>query len=72
MFGDDLLQSIRVHRLDVEQFQRKHPHCRTLALDVRTGRRHFAFPDGRYSPAVAIDDRLVLTGVHTLYGFAPR
>ena len=35
-------------------------------------KRRFAFADGRYSPAVAIDDRLVLTGVHTLYGFAPR
>ena len=45
---------------------------RTLALDVRTGRRRFAFPDGRYSPAVAIEARLVLTGVRTLYGFAPR
>ena len=45
---------------------------RTLALDVRTGKRRFAFPDGRYSPAVAIEARLVLTGVRTLYGFAPR
>jgi outer membrane protein assembly factor BamB len=45
---------------------------RTLALDVRTGARRFGFPDGRYSPAVAVDDRLVLTGVRTLYGLTPR
>ena len=45
---------------------------RTLALDLRTGKRRFAFSDGRYSPAIGIAHRLVITGVHTLYGFAPR
>jgi outer membrane protein assembly factor BamB len=45
---------------------------RTFALDARTGRRVLTFPDGRYTPAVGIDGLLVLTGVRTLYGLAPR
>lgn len=45
---------------------------RTLGLDARTGRRRFAFPDGRYSPAVAVEGILVMTGVRTLYGLVPR
>jgi outer membrane protein assembly factor BamB len=45
---------------------------RTLALDARTGRRLWTFPDGRYSPAVAVDGILVLTGVRTLHGLVPR
>lgn len=45
---------------------------RTVALDVATGRPVFTFPDGRYSPAVAVRGRLVLTGVRTLYGLEPR
>jgi outer membrane protein assembly factor BamB len=45
---------------------------RTFGLDARTGRRLLTFPDGRYSPAVGIDGLLVLTGVRTLYGLAPR
>lgn len=45
---------------------------RTLGLDARTGRRVFSFPDGRYTPAVAIEGILVLTGVRTLYGLVPR
>lgn len=44
---------------------------RTFALDVNTGQRIWQFPDGRYSPAVAVDDLLVLTGVRTMYGFVP-
>ncbi len=45
---------------------------RTFGLDARTGRRVFAFPDGRYSPAVGVDGLLLLTGVRTLYGLTPR
>jgi outer membrane protein assembly factor BamB len=45
---------------------------RTFALDARTGRRLWTFPDGRYSPAVAVEGLLVLTGVRTLYGLVPR
>ena len=45
---------------------------RTFALETATGRRVLTFPDGRYSPAVAIRGVLVLTGVHTLYALTPR
>ena len=45
---------------------------RTVALDLRTGQRLWTFPDGRYSPAVAVTRLLVLTGVRTLYGLVPR
>jgi outer membrane protein assembly factor BamB len=44
---------------------------KTFALDVNTGPRIWQFPDGRYSPAVAVDDLLILTGVRTMYGFVP-
>ncbi len=44
---------------------------RTFALDAKTGKRVFAFPDGRYTPATGITDLLVLTGVRTLYGMKP-
>lgn len=44
---------------------------RTFALDARTGRRVFGFPDGRYTPAVGVRGMLVLTGVRTLYGMKP-
>ena len=44
---------------------------RTYAIDTTTGRRAFTFPDGRYTPAVGVDGRLILTGVRTLYGLAP-
>jgi outer membrane protein assembly factor BamB len=56
----------------VSTIARRPADGRTFGLDVRTGERRFTFRDGRYSPAVAVDDRLVLTGVRTLYGFAPR
>jgi outer membrane protein assembly factor BamB len=45
---------------------------RTFALDTATGRVAWTFPDGRYSPAVAVRGLLVLTGVRTLYGLSPR
>jgi outer membrane protein assembly factor BamB len=45
---------------------------RTIAVDRRTGEQVWGFPDGRYSPAVAVDGLLVITGVRTLYGFRQR
>jgi outer membrane protein assembly factor BamB len=44
----------------------------TLALETATGEGRLRFPDGRYSPAVAVDGLLVITGVRTLYGLTPR
>jgi outer membrane protein assembly factor BamB len=56
----------------VSTLAREPSEGRTFALDAATGRRVLTFPDGRYSPAVAIRGLLVLTGVHTLYGLTPR
>jgi outer membrane protein assembly factor BamB len=43
----------------------------TIALDARTGREVTRIRDGRYTPAVAVKDLLVVTGVRTLYGLQP-
>jgi outer membrane protein assembly factor BamB len=57
----------------VSTIGRNPPDGRTFMLDAGTGRRLATFPDGRYSPAVAADeDLLVLTGVSTVYGLRPR
>jgi outer membrane protein assembly factor BamB len=45
---------------------------RTFALDTRTGRLVWRFPDGEYSPVIADGERVYLTGFTTLYGLAPR
>ena len=45
---------------------RRRPHLRPRRPPP--GGACSTFPDGRYSPAVAIDGLLVLTGVRTLYG----
>lgn len=45
---------------------------RTFALDVRNGERRHTLADGRYSTAVGVKDRLILTGVRTLHGLEPR
>jgi outer membrane protein assembly factor BamB len=47
---------------------------RTYALDARTGRQVWTFPDGKYSPVVADEKRLYLTGHARVYGLdqAPR
>lgn len=45
---------------------------RTMAFDATTGTRVFTFPEGRYSPAVAVDGHLVLTGVTRVHGLSPR
>jgi outer membrane protein assembly factor BamB len=45
---------------------------RTFAVDVRTGRLVWRFPDGEYSPVIADRERLYLTGFTSLYGLVPR
>ncbi len=44
----------------------------TIALDTRTGREVTRIRDGRYTPAVAVTDLLVVTGVRTLYGLEAK
>ena len=44
----------------------------TIALDARTGRRVWRFPDGEYSPLVADSERVYITGRTRLYAFEPR
>ena len=44
---------------------------RTFALDARTGRVVWRFPDGEYSPLVADSKRAYLTGLTDVYAFAP-
>jgi outer membrane protein assembly factor BamB len=41
---------------------------RTFAVDARTGRLVWRFPDGEYSPVIADRERLYLTGYTSLYG----
>ena len=43
----------------------------TIALDARTGRRVWTFPDGEYSPLVADSSRAYLTGLTNVYALAP-
>jgi outer membrane protein assembly factor BamB len=45
---------------------------RTYGLDARTGKKIWEFGDGGYSPIVADEQRVYLTGVKSLYGLAPR
>jgi outer membrane protein assembly factor BamB len=45
---------------------------RTFALDARTGRIVWRFPDGHYSPVVADGRRLYLMGDTRLYAFVSR
>jgi outer membrane protein assembly factor BamB len=45
---------------------------RTYALDARTGRRLWSYPDGQYTPVVADEERLYLTGHARLYGMVER
>ena len=44
---------------------------RTIALDARTGRLAWTFPDGEYSPLVADTSRAYLTGFTNVYALAP-
>ena len=45
---------------------------RTYALDARTGKLVWSFPDGKYTPVVAEPGRLFLIGYGTVYGMVPR
>lgn len=45
---------------------------RTYALDVRTGRQVWTYPDGKYTPAVAVPGRFFLVGYGVVYGMVPR
>jgi outer membrane protein assembly factor BamB len=44
----------------------------TYALDARTGRLVWTFPDGHYSPIVADGERVYLTGSTVVYALAER
>ena len=44
---------------------------RTYALDARSGKLVWSFPDGKYSPVVADQQRLYLVGYGRLYGMLP-
>jgi outer membrane protein assembly factor BamB len=45
---------------------------RTYALNARTGRRLWSYPDGKYTPVVAVKHRLFLVGLAKVYGMVPR
>jgi len=44
----------------------------TFALNARTGKLVWTFPDGQYSPAVADQERLYVAGRTRVYALAPR
>jgi outer membrane protein assembly factor BamB len=44
----------------------------TFALDARTGKRVWTFPDGQYSPVIADSKRLYVTGRAWVYALEPR
>jgi outer membrane protein assembly factor BamB len=45
---------------------------RTFALDARTGKQVWSFPDGKYATVVASPERLYLAGYTRLYALEPR
>ena len=45
---------------------------RTYALNARNGRQLWTFPDGQYTPVVAVKGRLFLVGHGKVYGMVPR
>jgi outer membrane protein assembly factor BamB len=50
----------------------KGAHGRTYALNARTGKLVWSFPDGKYTPVVAEKGQLFLIGYGTVYGMVPR
>ena len=44
----------------------------TYALDARTGRKLWTYPDGKYTPVVAEKGRLFLIGYARLYGMVEK
>jgi outer membrane protein assembly factor BamB len=45
---------------------------RTYALDARTGKKLWTYPDGKYTPVVAVNGRLFLVGKGKVYGMVPK
>jgi outer membrane protein assembly factor BamB len=45
---------------------------RTYALSARTGRQLWTYPDGKYTPVVAVTGRLFLVGYGKVYGMVPK
>jgi outer membrane protein assembly factor BamB len=45
---------------------------RTYALNARTGKQLWSYPDGKYTPAVAEKGRLYLIGYARIYGMVPQ
>jgi outer membrane protein assembly factor BamB len=45
---------------------------RTYALSARTGKQLWTYPDGRYTPVVAVKERLFLVGYGKVYGMVPK
>ena len=45
---------------------------RTYALDARTGKELWTFPDGKYTPVVAVRGKLFLIGYGVVYGMVPK
>ena len=45
---------------------------RTYALSARTGKRLWSYPDGRYTPVVAVKGHLFLVGYGKVYGMVPK
>jgi outer membrane protein assembly factor BamB len=45
---------------------------RTYALSVSSGKQLWTYPDGKYSPAVAVKGHLFLVGYGQIYGMVPR
>ena len=45
---------------------------KTFALNARTGKTVWSFPDGYYSPITATGSAILLTGHNTVYDFRPR
>jgi outer membrane protein assembly factor BamB len=43
----------------------------TFGLDARTGKKLWAFDDGKYSPVVADKERVYVVGYKRLYGLLP-
>jgi outer membrane protein assembly factor BamB len=44
---------------------------KTYALDAESGKKLWEFGDGKYSPIVADEERVYLTGYKTIYGLVP-
>jgi outer membrane protein assembly factor BamB len=45
---------------------------RTYALSALTGKQLWSYPDGKYTPVVAVKGRLFLIGYGTVYGMVPK